>query len=113
MFNSEQDLCLEEYGAPQIDRELFLALNECDTVMGKGGKTHKKDSWRIGDRDKKVRENLEHAFDHILKANEAIDCFIEEVDIREEVSHAATRCLMALQLYLEAFEEQKEVTNEK
>lgn len=77
-----------------------LAINEINNVLFEGEKTHKKDEWRNGSKKALISMHEEHAFQHI---EQAIDQFHygDKASELEELSHAATRCLMALQLFLE------------
>lgn len=77
-----------------------LALAEVQKVVDEGEKTHKKDEWRKGRKEALISTHEEHAFQHI---EQAIDQFHygDKASELEDLSHAATRCLMALQLLLE------------
>ena len=78
------------------------ATQEITSVILEGEKTHPKNSWRFDANNdcptasqtlSAMWENINHAADHLKS--------IERADDVENISHAATRCLMALQLLLE------------
>lgn len=81
------------------------ALSEIEKVMEEGEKTHKKDEWK----SKSTGHHIDHTIDHL----DDIELMFDEIDsdlfcekdidqerLFENLSHAATRCLMALELYL-------------
>lgn len=70
------------------------ALNEVAKVMDEGEDTHKKDEWMSTGSG----QHLKHALDHIVGTHKGDDILYES--LLEDVGHAATRCLMALELIL-------------
>lgn len=92
-----------------IEQWLHPALMKVNDVLIEGEKVKKKDQWRKPtdteqyDEDGAWSEHVDHAVEHLCNVdNDLIDEGPMTPDqVIEEVSHAATRSLMALQLLLE------------
>lgn len=91
----DNPLCPNCYWEHSPQAMFPAAINEINNVIIEGEKTHKKDEWRT--MDLKIPTHLQHALDHIR----AVDSKKDKEENLMNISHAATRCLMALQLLLE------------
>ncbi len=74
------------------------SLKEINKVMNEGESLHGKNNWINGSRSFLINKHLLHAFNHIKNASD-LDIY-EDNNIYEEISHAATRSLMALEVLL-------------
>jgi len=89
--------------------ELKDAVVEVLKVMEKGSKNHKKDEWKTGKVQHLISNHLAHSENHIKSVHSRkiirTDMGIKYKDVDlydiEDISHAATRMLMALQLILD------------
>jgi len=89
-----------------LDAYFPEALAEISLVLKEGSATHRHDEWRDGNRADLIYRHLSHAREHLIKVLACdLDTFeygVFSSDIeKNDISHAATRCLMALQLLLE------------
>lgn len=82
--------------------KLKEAIKEVIGIMIEGEKTHKEDEWiRLS-----ISDHIKHASDHLSMAS-LVQITTDNSDhIREDLSHAATRCLMALQLFVGSEDEE-------
>jgi hypothetical protein len=69
-----------------------LALKKVGVVMREGAKRYKPNNWRLIDTNSHLNHALEHTFNFFDDIN--------SYDKIEELSHAATRLLMALETYI-------------
>lgn len=83
------------------------AIAEIEAVMNRGEETHKENEWI----EKTINSHVDHALDHLEEIEhmfndiDADEYSLDDADIDqdryyENLSHATTRCLMALELYL-------------
>jgi len=93
------------YTREEYRQQLRDAFECVIDVMVEGEHTYKKDSWRIGNPnsfESLYWTHLKHALAHVNGAMGELQSYeISKPQTIEEVSHAATRCLMTLQLIIE------------
>jgi|2_EtaG_2_1085320.scaffolds.fasta_scaffold14037_4 hypothetical protein len=99
----DNPLCVECYIQHSPDGMFRDAMSEINNVIIEGEKTHSKDEWR---KKNDLLDHLMHAKAHIQGAYKVFPHLSDgkeedHKNLLEDISHAATRCLMALQLFKE------------
>lgn len=92
---------------------LAEGLKEVSRVIEEGEKTHPKDDWKSGELEHCISDHLAHAETHLreffLRRSVKYSAGVKYRRLtkyqREDIAHAATRCLMALQLFEKLFDE--------
>ena len=93
------------YG-PKYKKSIGLAIDKIIDVIIDGGKKHSKDDWKTRCH---YNDHLFHASNHLYELDfrskqSTFEKPITTADI-EALSHAATRCIMALEIMLEKYHE--------
>jgi len=78
------------------------AVKEVARILKVGAERYAPDNWRLIDCNSHLNHALEHIFNFLDKEGEyqKTTAVFREYDRREELSHAACRLLMALEMYL-------------